>query len=110
MGSDFMIDAGLYLSYAMFFVAFLAALAFPIWEIATSMEAAKKALVSVGSAAVIFGLSYALSGNEVLPSYEKFGITAFTSQLIGGSLIMLYITSILTFVLLIVGEVVNFFR
>jgi len=42
MGSDFMIDAGLYLSYAMFFVAFLAALAFPIWEILTSMEAAKK--------------------------------------------------------------------
>ncbi|MEY3246633.1 MAG: hypothetical protein RIT39_302 [Bacteroidota bacterium] len=110
MGSDFMIDAGLYLSYAMFFVAFLAALAFPIWEIVTSMEAAKKALVSVGSAAVIFGLSYALSGNEVLPSYEKFGITPFLSQLIGGSLIMLYITSILTFVLLIVGEVVNFFR
>ena len=110
MGSDFMIDAGLYLSYIMFFVAFLAALAFPLWEIVTSMEAAKRALVSVGSAAIIFGLSYALSGNEVLPSYEKFGITPFLSQLIGGSLIMLYITSILTFVLLVIGEVVNFFR
>ena len=110
MGSDFMIDAGLYLSYIMFFVAFLAALAFPLWEIVTSMEAAKRALVSVGSAAIIFGLSYALSGKEVLPSYEKFGITPFLSQLIGGSLITLYITSILTFVLLVVGEVVNFFR
>ncbi|MFM7497464.1 MAG: hypothetical protein ACKOPP_07180 [Bacteroidota bacterium] len=110
MGSDYMIDAGLYLSYAMFFIAFLAALAFPLWEIVTNLEAAKRALVSVGSAAVIFGLSYALSGNEVLPSYDKFGITPFTSQLIGGSLIMLYITSILTFVLLVVGEVLNFFR
>lgn len=110
MGSDFMIDAGLYLSYVMFFVALLAALVFPLWEVVTSLDAAKKALVSLGSAAIIFGISYALSGNEVLPSYVKFGITPFSSQLIGGSLIMLYITSILTFVLLLVGEVLNFFR
>jgi len=110
MNSDLLIDAGLWLSYIMFFVGLLAALGFPLWEILTNLDAAKKALVSVGSLAVIFGISYAISGNEVLPSYTKFGITPFLSQLIGGSLIMLYITSILTCILLIAGEVYNFFR
>ncbi len=110
MNSDFMIDAGLWLSYGMFFVGLLAALAFPLWEIVTSADAAKKALISIGSLVIIFGISYAMSGNEVLPSYTKFGITPFLSQLIGGSLIMLYITSILTCILLIVGEVYNLLR
>jgi len=110
MGSDFMIDAGLYLAYALFGVGVLAAVGFPLVEMVTNLESAKKTLLSVGSLMVIFGLSYVLSGNEVLDSYQKFGITASSSKLIGASLIMLYITSILTFVLLVVGEILSALR
>lgn len=110
MGSDFMIDAGLYLAYALFGVGVLAAIGFPLVEMVTNLETAKKTLISVGSLVVIFGLSYVLSGSEVLDSYQKFGITASSSKLIGSSLIMLYITSILTFVLLVVGEILSALR
>jgi hypothetical protein len=110
MGSDFMIDAGLYLAYALFGVGVLAAIGFPLVEMVTNLETAKKTLISVGSLVVIFGLSYVLSGSEVLDSYQKFGITASSSKLIGASLIMLYITSILTFVLLVVGEILSALR
>lgn len=110
MGSDFMIDAGLYLAYALFGVGVLAAIGFPLVEMVTNLESAKKTFLSVGSLVVIFGLSYVLSGNEVLDSYQKFGITASSSKLIGASLIMLYITSILTFVLLVVGEILSALR
>jgi hypothetical protein len=110
MGSDFMIDAGLYLAYALFGVGVLAAIGFPLVEMVTNLETAKKTLISVGSLVLIFGLSYVLSGSEVLDSYQKFGITASSSKLIGASLIMLYITSILTFVLLVVGEILSALR
>lgn len=110
MGSDFMIDAGLYLAYALLAVGVLAAVAFPLMEMLLNWKAAKKTLLSVGSLLIIFGLSYFLSGNEVLESYQKFDITPFSSKLIGASLIMLYITSILTFVLLIVGEILSTLR
>jgi len=105
-----MIDAGLYLAYALFGVGVLAAIGFPLVEMVTNLESAKKTFLSVGSLVVIFGLSYVLSGNEVLDSYQKFGITASSSKLIGASLIMLYITSILTFVLLVVGEILSALR
>ncbi|MEY3573822.1 MAG: hypothetical protein RLZZ617_420 [Bacteroidota bacterium] len=110
MGSEFMIDLGLYLVYLLLGIGVLASVGFPLVEVFRNLEAAKKMLISVGSLLVIFGLSYALSGNEVLDSYQKFGITPSSSKLIGAALIMLYITSILTLVLLIVGEILNALR
>jgi len=110
MGSEFLIDIGLYIAYALFAVGVLASVAFPVVEMVSNLESAKKTLISVGSLLLIFGLSYVLSGNEVLESYERFGITPSSSKLIGASLIMLYITSIMTFVLLIVGEILSALR
>jgi len=110
MGSNFMIDLGLYLVYFLLGVGVFAAVGFPLLEMLRNVQAAKKSVMSVGSLLIIFGLSYALSGNEVLDSYQKFGITPGSSKLIGASLIMLYITSILTLVLLIVGEILNALR
>jgi hypothetical protein len=46
----------------------------------------------------------------VLAYYPKFGVDAGTSKLIGGSLISLYILSIVAFIAAIGAEVLRFFK
>jgi hypothetical protein len=50
-----------------------------------------RALMGLGVLVVVFLIGYALAGNEVTLNYEKFGVNASQSKLIGGILNATYI-------------------
>jgi len=108
--SDSLINIGLYLSYALVLGGLAAAILFPVMFFIKNPGKAKGALIGVGFLAVVYGLSYALAGSEVLESYTKFGIDSGMSKLIGGSLISLYILAIFAFIVAVGAEVLRFFK
>jgi NADH:ubiquinone oxidoreductase subunit 6 (subunit J) len=56
--------------------------------------AAKKTLYSIGGLLVIILISYLLSSDEVLGSYEKYEITASTAKRVGMGLTTFYLLAI----------------
>ena len=69
-----------------------AAIFFPIRYMVSHPKNAVRALIGAVAILVIFGLGYALSGDEILITYEKVGFTSPTaSKLVGGALIMMYL-------------------
>lgn len=108
--SETLIDIFLYLTYALALGGLVLAIVFPILFMVKNPSKAKGALMGVGILVVIYGLSYMLANNEVLDYYPKFGVDAGWSKLIGGSLISLYILSIIAVIGAIGAEVLRFFK
>jgi hypothetical protein len=105
--SDLTINILLYLTYALIGIATVAAIVFPILAVAGDARKAKKTLVGIGSVAVVFVLSYAISDGTVLDSYLKYNVTEGVSKMVGAVLIMTYILGIGAIVSAIAGEVLK---
>lgn len=107
-----MIDFGLYLSYGLVALAAIGAFLVPL--VLTIMNGNLKGLMKIGIGLivilVVFGISYAISGDEVTPRYELFDIDAGASKQIGGALIMTYIFMTVAFVGMVFTEVSRFFK
>lgn len=86
-----MLDAGLYFTYFLFFVALGAAIVLPMLSIAQNPKSLVKSGMGVGALVVLFIIAYALSGNEVTARYTAGGVGEGASKLIGGGLIMFYV-------------------
>lgn len=102
-------DAGtqvvLYASYILFFATIGGLLFGFVLGILMNPQGVVSSLISLGVIAVIFFISYVISGNEVTAVYKKFDISPFQSQLFGGILIMSYLLALFTIGALIVTEV-----
>lgn len=86
------VNIGLTISYILMLVAVVASIGFPIIGIIKHPETGVKVLIGLGLLLAVFGLGYALSGNEVTFIYEKAGIdTPGASKRIGAYLKMMYI-------------------
>jgi hypothetical protein len=99
-----MIDAGLWIAYIMFILALAGMAVFSLINMLSDIKKAKGTLVGIGILIVLFIVSYAISGSEVLPKYEQLGIDSGSSKMIGAWLILLYIVGVSTFALAIVSE------
>lgn len=108
--TDLFIDIMFIITYVLLGVSVLGAIVFPIVNMVGDFKKAKGSLIGIAIVGVLFIISYALSGNEVLESYEKFGVTATSSRIIGASLIMMYIMSIGAIVMAVLGEVYKAFK
>ncbi|MBM3918442.1 MAG: hypothetical protein FJ344_02910 [Sphingomonadales bacterium] len=91
-------------------VSILGAIVFPLYHMVTDFSKAKGALMGVLGIGLLFGISFVLSDNEVMASYEKFNITPVLSQFIGSSLVMNYILGVGVIVIALLGEVYNAFK
>lgn len=80
--------------YLLMGLATAAAIVFPILGMAKDPKAAKSALIGVGALAVVFIISYALAGDEMIPKYEKFISGPGESKLVSMGLIAFYILAI----------------
>ena len=85
------INIGLYLSYVLLGFAILSAIVLPLINSLDDTSALIKAGIEVGIITVLYGVSWAISGNEVLDAYIKWDIGEGISKAIGGALIMMYI-------------------
>tara|TARA_B110000467_G_C18287431_1_gene462555 strand:+ start:264 stop:602 length:339 start_codon:yes stop_codon:yes gene_type:complete len=91
--SDFLINAGLWLTYLMTAGAAIAAIAFPIMFLAKHPEKAKGALMGVGGLLVLVILSYIIASSEVMEftGSEKFGMTEASTKRVGMGLWCFYL-------------------
>lgn len=84
-------DLLFYYFYLLFFIAIITALIFPLLFMIRNPKKAKNAAIGIGILAVIFFLSYAFSGDEIIPEYKNIITDPSSSKLIGAGLIMVYI-------------------
>ncbi|MFN3530348.1 MAG: hypothetical protein ACK417_10550 [Bacteroidia bacterium] len=108
--SDVTVNILLIITYTLLGVGALGAIIFPIITMIGDMEKAKRALVGIGGVAVVFFFSYMLSGNEVLDSYVKYGVTETSSKMVGAVLIMMYTLGLGAIVMAIAGEIYKAFK
>jgi len=100
-----MIDAGLYFSYVLFFIAVGAAIIFPLLYVLQDPKAVVKSLIGIAGLVVMFIVCYALSGNEVTAKAASLGVGEGSSKLIGAGLIMFYLTLVISIVGIIYSEI-----
>ena len=100
-----MLDVGLYILYALLFIAVAAAVIFPIINSLSNPSGLIKIAIGLGAIVVLFGISYALSDSEITRSALAAGLSASTVKLIGAGLIMLYIVFVLAVLALIYSEI-----
>ena len=82
------------ISYIMAAFAALVAIGFAIKKMMQKTNNAKKTLYSIGGLLVIMLISYLMSSDEVLGSYEKYEITARTVKRVGMGLTTFYLLAI----------------
>ncbi len=86
-----MIDAGLYLTYAFFFVALGAAIILPLLHALKHPKELGKSAMAVGLLVILFLVAYALSDSTVNAKAVALGVDEASSKLIGAGLILFYI-------------------
>jgi hypothetical protein len=100
-----MLDFGLYTFYVLLVIAVLATIAFPIVASVKHPKSALGSLIGLGILAVVFGISWAISGSDVTVKQMALGVNETTSKLIGAGLIMFYVTLFLSMIALIYSEI-----
>lgn len=100
-----MLDVGLYTLYALLFIAVAAAIIFPVINSLSNPSGLIKTGIGIGVIAVLFGISYALSGSDLTRSAIAAGLSESSVKLIGAGLIMLYMVFILAVLALIYSEI-----
>ncbi|MCY4419186.1 MAG: hypothetical protein OXB93_05000 [Cytophagales bacterium] len=108
---EIFVDIALYLTYVLCVATAVVGIFFPI-VIAFKQGPAtlKKLGIGVLILGIIFVVSYFLSGNEVLPSYEKYGVGAAASQTIGGVLVTMYVLILSCITGIAATEVLRWFK
>lgn len=87
------------------------AILFPVIYMASHPKTAIPALISIGAILLIFGLGYALSGDEITIAYEKVEFTSpGSSKLVGGALKTMYIMIAVVLGVTVFSEVRKLFK
>jgi|TARA_B100000497_G_C7661012_1_gene398153 hypothetical protein len=110
--SDFLINAGLILTYIMIGVAALAAIVYPLMFLAKNPSKGKNALMGVGGLVLICIVSYIIASGDIMnfPGSEKFGMTEGSTKRVGMGLITFYILSIGAIVAVLYAELGKLFK
>jgi hypothetical protein len=103
---NFMIDFGMYLSYIMIGIAAIAAVVFPVIFLIQDPKKAKGSLLGVLGLAVLFVISYFISGNELYAGLDS----PFVSKLVGGGMIMFYLMFVISILSAIYSEIARIFK
>ena len=103
--ADTLVSIGLWISYILTIGCLLAAIILPLVQSASDPASLMKSGIALVGLLVVFGIAYAVSGNEVTSVYETFGIDAGTSKFIGATLITTYILFFAAIAAIIYGEV-----
>ncbi len=105
--ADFMTNYGIIICYILLAVATLAAVVFPIIQLAQNPKNAKGALVGIGALVVVVGISYVLAADNNPSNIE---ITADAAKQVGTGLYAFYLLSAVAIVAVVYSEVAKFFK
>ncbi len=101
-----LIDIGIYVAYALFFLALGAMIVLPLLNALRSPGDLAKSGMGIGALVVLFAIAYAISGGELTPQYQALGVeTEFSSRLIGAGLTMFYFVFFIAIIGMIYSEI-----
>ncbi len=99
------VDIFLFVSYILVIIAVLVAILMPLINSFGNPRSLLKSGAGVLGLLLLFFIAYAVSGNEVTVLYSKFDVGPELSKLVGGSLIMAYILSVISLVSIVFTEI-----
>lgn len=102
-----MTNYGILLTYLLLAVAVIAAVGFPLLQLAKNPKGAKGALIGIGLLVVVVGISYALS-SDVNPS--NMDITPATAKQVDTGLYAFYILALVAIGATVYAEVSKMFK
>jgi len=100
-----MVDAGLYIAYAMFFIGLIAAVVMPVLNSLGDPKSLMKTGMGIGAIVVVYLIGYIISGSEVTDVYTQFGVDEGSSKSIGGGIIMVYLLALIAVGGIVFGEI-----
>lgn len=100
----------IYWCYALFALGAVAAIVFPIIQMAKNPKGAKSALIGVVALLAVFGISYALGGDEMKDSYLEFISGPEASKRVSAGLISFYILAVAAIVVTVYSGVSKMFK
>lgn len=103
------ISWGLYVCYGLLIGSLVAIVGLTLFNALKHPKTLVQSAVGIAVLAVLFFVSYGLSDETVSASATALGVDAAGSKLIGGGLIMFYITLLLSVVGLVISEVRKIF-
>ena len=105
-----MIDLILYLGYALILICTATAIIMPTINAFNDPGTLVKSGIGLGGLVVVFLISWAISGSEVLPAYTEFGIDAGLSKFVGGGLTMMYLLAFIAIAGIVYTEISKIFK
>lgn len=109
--SETLISIGLYVAYIAFFVAILALLFFPVYNLLTgNFGKARGTLLGVGALVLVLVIAYLVSPAEQGEFYTKMGVGPVQSKVIGAGLLSTYIVFIGLIVITLYTVVSKWFK
>jgi uncharacterized membrane protein len=103
--------AGLYIAYALFAIAALASVVFPLLYTVRNISDAKNSLIGVGALVVVLVLAYVLSSGEFyFDGIEKFNMTESGIKLVSAGLNSFYLLALLAIIAAVYSEVSSIFK
>ena len=86
-----LINIALIVTYVLIGIAVVAVVVLPLIKAIDNPKTLVGTAIGLGVLVVLFGLSYAISGDEVLPRYVSQGVGAGISKFVGGLLTTMYL-------------------
>ncbi len=100
------VEIGLKFTYLLLIVTTVAAVVMPLYQsIKSDPKSLLKSALGFGFVVLVYGIGYAISGNEVTSTYTEFGVDEGLSKIIGGLLITVYILMFLAMVGILFTEI-----
>ena len=100
-----LVDILLYLAYGLIIICAAAAVILPLINAVGDPGALVKSGIGVGALLLVFLISWAISGSEVLPSYTLHGVDTGLSKFVGGTLTMMYLLSAIAIIGIVYTEI-----
>lgn len=104
------VDIALLISYGLLGLAVLAAIVLPLINSLGNPKSLLKGLLGIVAILILYGIAYALSGNEVTASYAKFGVDAGMSKFVGAFLTTMYLLLVISVVGIFFTEISKIFK
>lgn len=86
-----LINIALVITYVLIGIAVVSVVVLPLIKAIDNPKTLVGTAIGLGVILVIFGISYAISGDEVLPRYVNQGVGAGISKFVGGLLTTMYL-------------------
>lgn len=109
MEQDF-VDIAIIISYVLLGLAVLAAIILPLINSLGNPKSLLQGLMGIVFIIILYGIAYAISGNEVTATFSKFGVDAGMSKFVGASLITMYLLVVISIIGILFTEISKIFK